>query len=65
MHVCIALTTLYHTIGYWGCDQTYFMLINSPFYLYMYADPETFIEVGSLPKPDLYHHIVEDFLTDW
>ena len=21
--------------------------------------------LGKSPKPDLYHHIVEDFLTDW
>ena len=20
---------------------------------------------GSLPPPDLYHHLVEDFFTDW
>lgn len=31
----------------------------------MHVDPDTVIEVGSLPEPDLYHHIVEDFLTDW
>ena len=30
-----------------------------------HADPNTPLEVGNLPKPDMYHHIVEDFLTDW
>ena len=33
--------------------------------LFCFADPNTPIEVGSLPEPDMYHHIVEDFLTDW
>ena len=26
---------------------------------------DSFWEIGNLPKPDRYHHIVEDFLTDW
>ena len=43
-------------------QQKYYMY---PFCLYVHADPKTVIKVGSLPEPDLYHHIVEDFVTDW
>lgn len=49
---------------------------NTPLILYLLSPlfpllnhnhllPESVWVSGSLPHPNLYHHIVEDFLTDW
>ena len=35
------------------------------FDFYLHINSVTRIEVGRLPEPDMYHHIVEDFLTNW
>ncbi|CAI8049524.1 FAD-dependent oxidoreductase domain-containing protein 2 [Geodia barretti] len=38
-----------------------------PVLYYYISFPSSFkgLGKGKLPPPDLYHHIVEDFLTDW
>ena len=40
---------------------------NNSLYVYILLNPisDSKWGSGSFPKPDLYHHIVEDFLTNW